>query len=614
MLSGARIGKELNIEHIERRYLQLARCSALPSSMTVCCVVDCRRCRTNLHLRFPFAHEQREVSHSELEYIMPIKSTSLSMRVHFVSPKPTLILRSAFVVVTALAAACGLQCQEQTTASGVSLIEAVRYTLEHHPTLLRQMAQVQIIRGVQAIASSNFDGIVQAGVLQSKTVVPENTQLNSSGGIGIVSDKFTQTTLSTGYSQLLRNGISISPTYTVTREISSFLGPGGINTATSGLTVVFPLLRGRGHGAVAAQEDSAKEEVDATSLDLDQQVSLLILNTASSYWRLLAAQQFLQVAVDVERRGQTYVDNTQALVDADRVPRNDLHEVTANFAQLSSQRISAESALIGAKLQLASDLGLPPEKILASTAAPSDDFPNSAIQVLPADNSSSLNSYYSLAIKSRADYLAAVKRTREQSLLLTGARNRLLPQLDLAVSGGYSQAQEGTRVGRLYSAPLSPGLGPNVSAGITLSLPIHNSAAIGSVMESSGAVKQAQLDAENIARNIGQSVAAAIEQLRTAARRVQQSSNAVHEFETALAGARQKYGLGVGSIVEILTIEDKLTTALNSQIQAKLDYAESLAQLRFATGTFLAVGQPVQKISGDIFFSLPIPQPGPALN
>jgi outer membrane protein TolC len=83
---------------------------------------------------------------------------------------------------------------------------------------------------------------------------------------------------------------------------------------------------------------------------------------------------------------------------------------------------------------------------------------------------------------------------------------------------------------------------------------------------------------------------------------------AVREFQTSLAGARQKYALGFGSIVEILTIEDRLTTALNSQIQGQLDYAQALTQLRFSTGTLMDARQPVPQISADTFVTLPFPE------
>jgi outer membrane protein len=523
------------------------------------------------------------------------------------------ILLAGMLLATFLATGAQLEGQEQADDrhAGLTLIEAVRYTLLHHPALLTQQAQVQIERGTRLVASSAFDGVFNTGISQSTTAVAEGTTLDNSGRVAVVSDKFTQTTYSAGYAELFRNGMSIAPTYQMSRELSPYLGPGGLNTSVSGLTLTVPLLRGRGRRAVAAQENAAKEEVSAALLDLDQEIAQLIVNTAGSYWRLLAAKRFLGVAIDAEQRGKTSVDNAQALVDADRVPRNDLHEVVANLAQLSSERVAAESAVVAARLQLASDMGLTVEQMVRDVPDPSDQFPDSTIQTPPSHSTEALRFYVEQAIQRRADYLAATRRAHEQNILMVGARNRLLPQLDLALGGGYTQAQPGTNVAQFFSAPGSQRLGPNVSGSITLSLPFRNRAALGSVMQSSGAAKQADLNVDIVARNIGQTVGVTIERVRAAGVRVQQTSDAVHEFQTALAGARQKYALGFGSIVEILTIEDRLTTALNSKIQAQLDYAEALAQFRFATGTLLESGQPTQHISSDVFVTLPFPEGTP---
>lgn len=501
--------------------------------------------------------------------------------------------------------------QHSEAQPGITLIDASRYALLHHPAILSQQAQVEIQRGVRDVTSSTFDGTLQSGLTQGFTNTPIFTQLNSAGVVGVETETLTQTTYSAGYTELFRDGISISPSYQANRDISDYVGPSGLNTSVVGLTVTFPLLRGRGHkNAVATSEDAAKEEVTAASLDLDQEISQVVFNTANDYWRLRAAKQFLAVAVDQEQRGKTYVDNTSTLVEADQVPRNDLHEVIANLAQLTSQRISTEASVVNARLQLASDMGFSAEEMLDTKLEPSDAFPDSTSQAPPSDGPASLSYYLRQAMRLRSDYLASKHRTHEQSILLSGAKNNLLPQLNFGINAGYSQGQPGTNVGQLFSAPLSKGLGPNVTGNITFSFPLQNRAAAGAVKQAAGTLKQADLNAEIVARNISQSVGVAVEQVRAASLEVQQSSSAVGEFETSLAGARQKYNMGFGSIVEILTIEDRLTSVENAQIQAELDYALALTQLRFATGTLVDCSPSTVHIASRAFVTLPaFPQP-----
>jgi outer membrane protein TolC len=63
--------------------------------------------------------------------------------------------------------------------------------------------------------------------------------------------------------------------------------------------------------------------------------------------------------------------------------------------------------------------------------------------------------------------------------------------------------------------------------------------------------------------------------------------------------------LGVGSLIDVLTMEDRLTTALRNEVSANMAYALALAQLRAATGTIVLPSQVVQSIAPDLFYTPP---------
>ena len=106
-----------------------------------------------------------------------------------------------------------------------------------------------------------------------------------------------------------------------------------------------PLLRGRGRDVVAATETAAGIEVEASLLDLNQTISSLLSNTASSYWNAVGAAKNLKVAQGSEERGRIYVENVQTLIAAGRVPEAEIHQVNANLATRSAARIAAEQSL-----------------------------------------------------------------------------------------------------------------------------------------------------------------------------------------------------------------------------------------------------------------------------
>ena len=94
--------------------------------------------------------------------------------------------------------------------------------------------------------------------------------------------------------------------------------------------------------------------------------------------------------------------------------------------------------------------------------------------------------------------------------------------------------------------------------------------------------------------------------VRNAGLRLEKASESVTAFQAALDGEREKYRLGFGSLVDILTIEDRLTSALAVQVQARLDAAVQLAHLRQATGTLVEPNAAAPRADRQAFVTLPL--------
>ena len=169
-------------------------------------------------------------------------------------------------------------------------------------------------------------------------------------------------------------------------------------------------------------ETSAGVQVQASQLDLNQTFTDLLTNTAVGYWDLVGAIRMLQVAIGSEQRGQMLVENVDALVRAERIPRNDTNEVRANLDDRIAGRIAAEQQVVVARQQLAVAMGLPPES-MASLADPAEDLPEGI--GAPAGDPETIRRYIDLALSQRADYLAARKRVEAARTLLALAKNGL---------------------------------------------------------------------------------------------------------------------------------------------------------------------------------------------
>ena len=82
---------------------------------------------------------------------------------------------------------------------------------------------------------------------------------------------------------------------------------------------------------------------------------------------------------------------------------------------------------------------------------------------------------------------------------------------------------------------------------------------------------------------------------------MQQARIAVDVSQAALDGEREKLRLGAGSVVDVVTLEDRLTTARAAFVDAGLNYAVLLARLRFATGTIIEPDRMAQTVNREIF-------------
>jgi outer membrane protein TolC len=371
------------------------------------------------------------------------------------------------------------------------------------------------------------------------------------------------------------------------------------------MVLEIPFLRGRGRGAVAARENAAKLEVEGSQYDLNQLIAQLMANTASTYWNCVAARRSLVIAQEAEQRGRTYVENVQAFIDADRVPHSDLHEVTANLAGRTATRIAAEHQVTATGQQLALDMGLPPEQML-SVPETLDDFPNSKNEPVPFNRRAATQDYLTESLQHRADFLAAGIREAEARKLFTAAQNQLLPSLNLSVTTGYSGLREGRRLGEILRAPALGVQGMDVGVGINYSFPPRNDSAKGQLLQSVAALKQSELRRTTISQGVTAAVSVAADAVWSAVEQSRKAREAVASFQSALAAEQEKYRLGIGSVVSVLTVEDRLTSAMLELVQAELAYALALTQLRLATGTLIEPGSPVQTIDGSVFFSVPV--------
>jgi outer membrane protein len=516
-------------------------------------------------------------------------------------------------VVLFWAMCCGLgavQCvaQSQSQSGQLSLDEAVRSVLEKHPLIRFQLAQVDVDQGLLLQAAGAFDTSVTAEMVQSRTATPltqaEREEYALIGAMG--NHELTDlTTAGFSVSRLFRSGIQVVGAVSLIRNVDNLLNPQGVNTANPNVQVTVPLLNGRGRNAVDAQEMATSDEVKAATADVSNETTALLSTAVNDYWNLVASRRLLGIARDAEERSRTDVDNTQTLVNADRLPKQDLNDMNASLAQSASSRIAAEQSLAASQYALALDIGLDRDKIESIELMPSDALPNPSEGNSPRLDIARITSYVELALRNRSDFIALKIRIDEQKVVVAAAKNHLLPNLTVTASAGYNGLQEGRRFKDIFDSTAGNVDGPMVSGGISYSHPPRNEVAIGAYRQAIAAERQLELQSLQLTHTIASAVATAVTAVKNAADQTKEAHDSVDFSRRSLTGEREKYHLGMASVVDVLTIEDRLTTALTTEVQAELSFAQSMTQLRVATGTVVPAGEKVVAVDSNIFRTIP---------
>jgi outer membrane protein len=488
----------------------------------------------------------------------------------------------------------------------VTLIEALRFTLAKHPGIQLQEQQVMLNEGILRVASGQFDTSLNASMAQNYTSTPLTAaqQLQYAQlGLSTESLDATTTTYTASAQKLFRNGITIGPTITLNRNIDNLSTQSGLNQSQVSFQVVLPFLRGRGRAAVDAQELSSESIVDASVHDTNETVAQLLANTAISYWNAVAAVQNLQIAKGSEKRGSDYVRDVQTLIDADKVPKGEIYQLLANLDGRTASRIAAEQGVTNAQQSLALAMGLKSDEVIISADA-SDPLPDWPEKSIPEVSPEIVRKFVKNALDKRPDVIATKLRRRSAEQILPAARNQLRPQLNLTLNAGYNGLLEGTGFGRPFSA-LVNNVGLSTYASLNFAFPPRNDVAIGQLAQAEASYQQSILNETELERNIASTVVTAITTLSSSIAALQKAREAVSYYRVALDQEQERFHLGLNSLVDVLTLEDRLTSALSQGVSAQLNYAVAIENLRLATGTIVDPNERTHTIDKNTFIRPP---------
>ena len=489
-----------------------------------------------------------------------------------------LALTGAFWLLCALGSGTGFA---QPTGA-LTLVDAVRGTLDRQPDIQLQGKQVEIQDGAVQEAGGQFDLNLEAFAGADHADIPKSAldQL-------LQTQRVTDSTIyGTGVSRQFRNGVSVRPGVRVDRIDTDDPNYPTTNRTRVDFVVVVPLLKGLGRTAADAAELAAEREYQNSLLELRHTTSQALYRTIVSYWHYQAATQSLEQLRQSEERAERFIRELEKLIAGDERPAADLDQMVAERAGKTAARIAGEQRLVQARTELGLAMGLPSEQI-PKLALPRDPFP----PVQPRDIALLTRQAPTIAdraVHRRADYQALLGRRETGKILLEKARNNLLPQVDLNLKLGYSGLKEGNSPADSVQSYAENVPGLSAGAAVKLQWPFENNSARGRYRQIKAGYERIVISGDDLDRTIRSRVAVSVSEVEKASARLAKSSEAVRAYRQTVQNELTKYHMGIATLIDLTTVENQLIDASLKEIAAAADHAAAVATLRFETATLIA--------------------------
>ncbi len=318
-------------------------------------------------------------------------------------------------------------------------------------------------------------------------------------------------------------------------------------------------------GGRGGRVEGARQQLLAAGFTHNAAIQDVVLQIQVSYFQYLATRSLLGAQRTTLAEAQA---NLEAAEERRRVGLATIADVlqartAASQAQLDLQSIEGNLQTTRGGLALA--LGLP--------ANLPYDVDSMAAARPVSELSDSVDALIASALRGRPDLAAARSEAEAARAGIGDARSALLPALSFTATGG-----------RTYATTIPNGANSyNLSLG--LAIPLFNG--FSRQYDLRAAEYQAEAAAartETIRQQVVYQVFSAYYALQTATRRVRTSEDLIASAQQSSEVARARYKEGVGTVLDLLAAQSALANARAQQVDARLAWSVSLAQLAHDAG------------------------------
>jgi len=368
-----------------------------------------------------------------------------------------------------------------------------------------------------------------------------------------------------------------------------------------GLTVTQPLLRGFGLSLNRRFINMAKNEQRITSQLFRLQLSTTVYGVIRLYTDLVALSEDVKVKRESVALAEKLFANTKAQVEEGTLAQIEMTRSNALIFSSRQDLINATGLLEEQEAILKNFLtrsGSADAEVQSSTIIPTDllDIPGTEevrpIEDLMAD-----------ALARRPDLKQANLQIQNIEIGLKGARNALLPQVDLVgvaqnngLSGTLNPVAPGgdpTFVGG-YGSILDQVFTrkyPTYGIGVQVTLPVRNRIAGADLARDELQLRQSQIRQRQLLNLARLQVEDALIAMRRARASYEAATQARVLQEKSLEAEQARFEVGASTSFFVIQYESLVAQSKSTEVAAKSAYVKARAALQYATGRILDANQ-----------------------
>jgi outer membrane protein len=434
-------------------------------------------------------------------------------------------MKKLLKMMTMVLAACAFG-QTQT----LTLESCVKMALDNNPGLkMRQLALKSSEKDV-SLAVSNFLPNVSMGLGYNHQVVGPSSQIRFQNGI---------------------------PVPERPNSVASW-------SSSTNFSLSQPLFNG-GYNYYNYKQSRARKE--SAGYDLESVKQATIYYVKERYFNLLKAQKLLQVQEETFKSSEESFKRAEALYQVGKAPKSDM--LQAKY-ELENNRLNLLSAQNGLSVAVSS---------LNYIVGNGIDDP---IQIADSVSTVPVDIAYPQALEAglanHPDILRTVSDLKASQAMVGMARSRFLPSISL--NGGYSwYNKDFKKINTIFDKDY------NKSLGVSLSLPLFEG--LSRVHQYTKAKIGVETQAEMLTqaqRDLAFELKQAYLDIGKSKANIEVLKNAVDVAEENLRLNKEKYKLGSGTMLDLITAQVSYTQAKSNYIQSQYDYQFAVARLEKAMG------------------------------